>query len=113
MSSFFNDPATTEIYTLSLHDALPILGLEGPGRPLDQGVGFPRALRPAVLLLADARVTRRRSKAVLLLLPAAALGRRRQDNDADRPRRARGPSCAVDRPAEPRPHDPGERRRRV
>ena len=26
---FFNDTATTEIYTLSLHDALPILG-EGP-----------------------------------------------------------------------------------
>src|SRR5947209_18266503 len=24
---FFNDPPTTEIYTLSLHDALPILGL--------------------------------------------------------------------------------------
>src|SRR3712207_8597266 len=24
MSVFFNDPATTEIYTLSLHDALPI-----------------------------------------------------------------------------------------
>src|ERR1035441_328110 len=24
---FFNDPATTEIYTLSLHDALPILGV--------------------------------------------------------------------------------------
>src|SRR5438876_5969758 len=24
-SFFFNDPATTEIYTLSLHDALPIL----------------------------------------------------------------------------------------
>src|SRR5438309_6948237 len=29
---FFNDPATTEIYTLSLHDALPILlkGWAGP-----------------------------------------------------------------------------------
>src|SRR3712207_8801110 len=27
---FFNDTATTEIYTLSLHDALPISG--GPGR---------------------------------------------------------------------------------
>ena len=26
---FFNDTATTEIYTLSLHDALPILGLCG------------------------------------------------------------------------------------
>src|SRR5256885_3792383 len=25
---FFNDTATTEIYTLSLHDALPILGYE-------------------------------------------------------------------------------------
>src|SRR3712207_7878959 len=27
---FFNDTATTEIYTLSLHDALPILGDEPP-----------------------------------------------------------------------------------
>src|SRR3712207_7268847 len=27
---FFNDTATTEIYTLSLHDALPISGLERP-----------------------------------------------------------------------------------
>src|SRR5438034_6037436 len=26
---FFNDPAPTEIYTLSLHDALPILGAPG------------------------------------------------------------------------------------
>src|SRR2546427_11673039 len=32
---FFNDTATTEIYTLSLHDALPICdgrGRKGPGR---------------------------------------------------------------------------------
>src|SRR5687768_17882734 len=35
---FFNDPATTEIYTLSLHDALPISincltrTIHGPGR---------------------------------------------------------------------------------
>src|SRR6266508_6831192 len=27
---FFNDTATTEIYTLSLHDALPIFGETGP-----------------------------------------------------------------------------------
>src|SRR3712207_7611277 len=35
MFFFFNDTATTEIYTLSLHDALPILtdrGLQGFGR---------------------------------------------------------------------------------
>src|SRR3712207_7390998 len=30
---FFNDTATTEIYTLSLHDALPILAHRAPGRP--------------------------------------------------------------------------------
>src|SRR2546430_4052719 len=29
---FFNDPATTEIYTLSLHDALPILRSTHPRR---------------------------------------------------------------------------------
>src|SRR3990167_2179856 len=29
-SSFFNDPATPEIYTLSLHDALPISAETGP-----------------------------------------------------------------------------------
>src|SRR2546422_11285656 len=28
---FFNDTATTEIYTLSLHDALPIYGLDSLG----------------------------------------------------------------------------------
>src|SRR3990170_8760475 len=28
---FFNDTATTEIYTLSLHDALPICGHLAPG----------------------------------------------------------------------------------
>ena len=30
---FFNDPATTEIYTLSLHDALPISNLPLPAVP--------------------------------------------------------------------------------
>src|SRR5690554_7996344 len=29
---FFNDPATTEIYTLSLHDALPISAKVEPGQ---------------------------------------------------------------------------------
>src|SRR2546430_13171215 len=31
---FFNDTATTEIYTLSLHDALPISPVRGRGRGL-------------------------------------------------------------------------------
>src|SRR3990172_8282303 len=33
---FFNDPATTEIYTLSLHDALPIL--QGHGHAVESEV---------------------------------------------------------------------------
>src|SRR3712207_8912747 len=37
---FFNDTATTEIYTLSLHDALPIL-LESCGSVSD-GVSLPK-----------------------------------------------------------------------
>src|SRR3712207_6895849 len=39
---FFNDTATTEIYTLSLHDALPIFGEDGLGLPreVDLGVGL-------------------------------------------------------------------------
>src|SRR2546422_4516937 len=35
---FFNDTATTEIYTLSLHDALPICGCLHVRGPLDDGV---------------------------------------------------------------------------
>src|SRR5215469_18718421 len=38
---FFNDTATTEIYTLSLHDALPIYGLEDLGFvPRSEGGAF-------------------------------------------------------------------------
>src|SRR3712207_7764800 len=40
---FFNDTATTEIYTLSLHDALPILNcFSAPER---SSVGMSRAMR--------------------------------------------------------------------
>src|SRR3712207_7394117 len=42
---FFNDTATTEIYTLSLHDALPIYPLRGDRA---QGPRDLRALRAAV-----------------------------------------------------------------
>src|SRR3989337_2121634 len=44
--AFFNDPATTEIYTLSLHDALPILE---PQRQLDERLHGPGL----AVLLAD------------------------------------------------------------
>src|SRR5277367_6943766 len=34
---FFNDTATTEIYTLSLHDALPICGLKAAQHTIPDG----------------------------------------------------------------------------
>src|SRR5256885_17268566 len=47
---FFNDTATTEIYTLSLHDALPISGsvrgaprVGAPDRPGRAAAGSPRS----------------------------------------------------------------------
>src|SRR5690349_23631623 len=51
---FCNDTATTEIYTLSLHDALPILGLQddaavvGPIAVQGQDETLERALGPHV-----------------------------------------------------------------
>src|SRR5260370_5565029 len=69
VSFFFNDTATTEIYTLSLHDALPICrrpapglralrgcrGLAGPGTwaaqglsPVDAPAGLPHPLAKAL-----------------------------------------------------------------
>src|SRR2546429_9323403 len=43
MSSFFffNDTATTEIYTLSLHDALPIWSPSAPASSRSAGAPFP------------------------------------------------------------------------
>src|SRR5258708_12655998 len=37
---FFNDSATTEIYTLSLHDALPILQVLGSGVAITAPLAF-------------------------------------------------------------------------
>src|SRR5689334_24196892 len=42
---FFNDTATTEIYTLSLHDALPILVLLDLGLPRKDGLEVLRSMR--------------------------------------------------------------------
>src|SRR2546422_10547993 len=62
---FFNDTATTEIYTLSLHDALPISSVVphrrggAPGRPRVTGAGHLQA-QPAAAqdALRDRKSTR-------------------------------------------------------
>src|SRR2546430_15510037 len=43
---FFNDTATTEIYTLSLHDALPISDRRGRGDGALRAAGASIAARP-------------------------------------------------------------------
>src|SRR5256885_3821729 len=44
---FFNDTATTEIYTLSLHDALPIYRCDGAGGGSHEQPALFRALQSA------------------------------------------------------------------
>src|SRR5436190_17957171 len=51
---FFNDPATTEIYTLSLHDALPI----SPDRVLHDRDGPARVARVERRDVGDRKSTR-------------------------------------------------------
>src|SRR2546425_6301484 len=46
---FFNDTATTEIYTLSLHDALPIY-IRAALTQLDAGIGVGGELRDVLVL---------------------------------------------------------------
>src|SRR5258705_10282222 len=78
---FFNDTATTEIYTLSLHDALPISRLRPDARALDA-----RA-RAARVEAAAARARARGSGAVGCARSGLECARRR----GDRWRRARDP----------------------
>src|SRR6266550_9326399 len=53
---FFNDPATTEIYTLSLHDALPISAAMPPP------TANPTTVAPTITVVRCSRTCRRRSE---------------------------------------------------
>src|SRR3712207_8487403 len=54
---FFNDTATTEIYTLSLHDALPIYGLKDSKQALGAEVlAGMQALAPPTLFAQASRL---------------------------------------------------------
>src|SRR5256884_4973136 len=56
---FFNDTATTEIYTLSLHDALPISSAEGGTLFLDEITGIPTTIQVNLLRTIQERQVRR------------------------------------------------------
>src|SRR3712207_7527123 len=94
---FFNDTATTEIYTLSLHDALPILlALRRPGdqrRLRREGPRPPRSRRPAAvrrLLRQDRKSTRLNSShanisyAVFCLKKKKVRKKKRQTNTIEK-----------------------------
>src|SRR5207253_7372353 len=61
---FFTEPASTEIYTLSLHDALPIYSLSGwPARAFDQPPEYHAQPTPLAL---DRKSTRLNSSHVAI-----------------------------------------------
>src|SRR5262245_66408796 len=95
---FFNDTATTEIYTLSLHDALPIFPdarrRRGQTRVGADPVFDRRARRPRTGAREDARARAR--------LRAAAACMRHLARALPRPRRARARSHGARAPREPR-----------
>src|SRR6202030_4657588 len=61
---FFNDPATTEIYTLSLHDALPISGGHRAADALDLAAG--RDSRRRFSICRDRKSTRLNSSHLVI-----------------------------------------------
>src|SRR2546425_11902043 len=65
---FFNDTATTEIYTLSLHDALPISRAGSCAAPPAPCAARPRAAPPGVR--GGSRRTSRRSRPWRLRSPS-------------------------------------------
>src|SRR2546429_6092862 len=59
---FFNDTATTEIYTLSLHDALPILPREFSKRHTIFPVALDREARKLIIAIADTNKDRKSTR---------------------------------------------------
>src|SRR5260370_30996659 len=103
---FFNDTATTEIYTLSLHDALPISPWRGraaaPLRGAPSPARAPRALQPRWLPAQD----RRGRQGTLRKVPPAVggVGQRALQPLARPP--VPGAALPPDTPAHDPPHPP-------
>src|SRR6266513_5015114 len=77
MFFFFNDPATTEIYTLSLHDALPISRPRQPPAAPSPAIGR-AARRPP----ADRKSTRLNSSHVSISYAVFCLKKKKNNSSA-------------------------------
>src|SRR5256885_11227354 len=73
---FFNDTATTEIYTLSLHDALPILRIAGLLALL--GVGAPAIVCLSGHLRGDRKSTRLNSSHLVISYAVFCLKKKKE-----------------------------------
>src|SRR3712207_9458235 len=76
---FFNDTATTEIYTLSLHDALPIWMAEMVGEDTTQN----QTARAAAAAPVQAPVAGGLQGKVLALAKAGTRGRRSEEHTSE------------------------------
>src|SRR5215468_12215792 len=85
---FFNDTASTEIYTLSLHDALPI-----SGRPVTFIVVCMLAVVPSPPC-SDRKSTRLNSSHITISYAVFCLKKKKNIKSARRPRRRRRPGEA-------------------
>src|SRR2546430_60974 len=92
---FFNDTATTEIYTLSLHDALPICDEVGPDVQANQSQGerVEQVPKAVTHLLRDHDHSRGK-----VARGGRSLNRASTWRAAAGTARAPGPSCATRRP---------------
>src|SRR5256885_5281387 len=79
---FFNDTATTEIYTLSLHDALPILQHVDRGRR----ARWYRCARPEGVRL-DRKSTRLNSSHLVISYAVFCLKKKKNNNNNHSPHR--------------------------
>src|SRR5690625_6324924 len=86
LSFFFNTPPTPELYTLSLHDALPISGLHhiAPHTPVTE---LPQALHPTLhrarglyALATDRKSTRLNSSHVAISYAVFCLKKKKTPN---------------------------------
>src|SRR5256885_12369005 len=79
---FFNDTATTEIYTLSLHDALPICSvLMGPADFITRARGIRRMLG-GTMRQADRKSTRLNSSHLVISYAVFCLKKKKKNADA-------------------------------
>src|SRR2546426_7842363 len=75
---FFNDTATTEIYTLSLHDALPILPPEEPTEELVKEVAIRSYHSAPVRRVLDRKSTRLNSSHLVISYAVFCLKKKNQ-----------------------------------